>query len=198
MKGLLYKDLLSLRQFRAMALIIVAGVLSSFYSGQVDMVATLCIILTATIPISLLGLEEKARWNTVALTLPVSRPVLAGEKYLFGLGTLLTGTGLAIGLGMAVIPGAGYETVTLCAALFCFGIIIQSVMLPLVFRFGMEKGQLFTMGLLFLLAAGLVVLVGNGWLALSGTLLWILPIAAAIVWGLSLFLSVRLIKGLDL
>ncbi|HIW15594.1 MAG: ABC-2 transporter permease [Acutalibacteraceae bacterium] len=198
MKGLLYKDLLSLRQFRAMALIIVAGVLSSFYSGQVDMVATLCIILTATIPISLLGLEEKARWNTVALTLPVSRPVLAGEKYLFGLGTLLTGTGLAIGLGMAVIPGAGYETVTLCAALFCFGIIIQSVMLPLVFRFGMEKGQLFTMGLLFLLAAGLVVLVGNGWLALSGTLLWVLPIAAAIVWGLSLFLSVRLIKGLDL
>ena len=198
MKGLLYKDLLSLRQFRAMALIIVAGVLSSFYSGQVDMVATLCIILTATIPISLLGLEEKARWNTVALTLPVSRPVLAGEKYLFGLGTLLTGTGLAIGLGMAVIPGAGYETVTLCAALFCFGIIIQSVMLPLVFRFGMEKGQLFTMGLLFLLAAGLVVLVGNGWLALSGTLFWILPIAAAIVWGLSLFLSVRLIKGLDL
>ena len=198
MKGLLYKDLLSLRQFRAMALIIVAGVLSSFYSGQVDMVASLCIILTATIPISLLGLEEKARWNTVALTLPVSRPVLAGEKYLFGLGTLLTGTGLAIGLGMAVIPGAGYETVTLCAALFCFGIIIQSVMLPLVFRFGMEKGQLFTMGLLFLLAAGLVVLVGNGWLALSGTLLWVLPIAAAIVWGLSLFLSVRLIKGLDL
>lgn len=198
MKGLLYKDLLSLRQFRAMALIIVAGVLSSFYSGQVDMVATLCIILTATIPISLLGLEEKARWNTVALTLPVSRPVLAREKYLFGLGTLLTGTGLAIGLGMAVIPGAGYETVTLCAALFCFGIIIQSVMLPLVFRFGMEKGQLFTMGLLFLLAAGLVVLVGNGWLALSGTLLWVLPIAAAIVWGLSLFLSVRLIKGLDL
>lgn len=198
MKGLLYKDLLSLRQFRAMALIIVAGVLSSFYSGQVDMVATLCIILTATIPISLLGLEEKARWNTVALTLPVSRPVLAGEKYLFGLGTLLTGTGLAIGLGMAVIPGAGYETVTLCAALFCFGIIIQSVMLPLVFRFGMEKGQLFTMGLLFLLAAGLVVLVGNGWLALSGTLLWVLPIAAAIVWGLSLFLSVRLLKGLDL
>ena len=71
-------------------------------------------------------------------------------------------------------------------------------MLPLVFRFGMEKGQLFTMGLLFLLAAGLVVLVGNGWLALSGTLLWVLPIAAAIVWGLSLFLSVRLIKGLDL
>lgn len=198
MKGLLYKDLLSLRQFRAMALIIVAGVLSSFYSGQVDMVATLCIILTATIPISLLGLEEKARWNTVALTLPVSRPVLAGEKYLFGLGTLLTGTGLAIGLGMAVIPGAGYETVTLCAALFCFGIIIQSVMLPLVFRFGIEKGQLFTMGLLFLLAAGLVVLVGNGWLALSGTLLWVLPIAAAIVWGLSLFLSVQLIKGLDL
>ena len=198
MKGLLYKDLLSLRQFRAMALIIVAGVLSSFYSGQVDMVATLCIILTATIPISLVGLEEKARWNTVALTLPVSRPVLAGEKYLFGLGTLLTGTGLAIGLGMAVIPGAGYETVTLCAALFCFGIIIQSVMLPLVFRFGMEKGQLFTMGLLVLLAAGLVVLVGNGWLALSGTLLWVLPIAAAIVWGLSLFLSVRLIKGLDL
>lgn len=198
MKGLLYKDLLSLRQFRAMALIIVAGVLSSFYSGQVDMVATLCIILTATIPISLLGLEEKARWNTVALTLPVSRPVLAGEKYLFGLGTLLTGTGLAIGLGMVVIPGAGYETVTLCAALFCFGIIIQSVMLPLVFRFGMEKGQLFTMGLLFLLAAGLVVLVGNGWLALSGTLLWVLPIAAAIVWGLSLFLSVRLIEGLDL
>ena len=184
--------------FKHMTKKIVAGVLSSFYSGQVDMVATLCIILTATIPISLLGLEEKARWNTVALTLPVSRPVLAGEKYLFGLGTLLTGTGLAIGLGMAVIPGAGYETVTLCAALFCFGIIIQSVMLPLVFRFGMEKGQLFTMGLLFLLAAGLVVLVGNGWLALSGTLLWVLPIAAAIVWGLSLFLSVRLIKGLDL
>ena len=65
MKGLLYKDLLSLRQFRAMALIIVAGVLSSFYSGQVDMVATLCIILTATIPISLLGLRKKpggTRW----------------------------------------------------------------------------------------------------------------------------------------
>lgn len=137
MKGLLYKDLLSLRQFRAMAFIIAAGLFSSIYSGKVDMFASICVILTATIPISLLGLEEKARWNTVALTLPVSRFTLVGEKYLFGLCTLLVG-------------------------------------------------------------AGLVVLVGNGLLAVSGLLLWLLPLIAAMLWGLSLLLSVRLMNQVDL
>lgn len=198
MKGLLYKDLLSLRQFRAMAFIIAAGLFSSFYSGQVDMFASICVILTATIPISLLGPEEKARWNTVALTLPVSRFTLVLEKYLFGLCTLLVGAVIAMGLGIAVVPLAGYDTITLCAALFCLGLVIQSVMLPLIFRFGMEKGQLFTMGLLFILAAGLVVLVGNGMLAVSGFLLWLLPLIAAGLWGLSLLLSVRLMNQVDL
>lgn len=198
MKGLLYKDLLSLRQFRAMAFIIAAGLFSSIYSGKVDMFASICVILTATILISLLGLEEKARWNTVALTLPVSRFTLVLEKYLFGLCTLLVGAVIAMGLGIAVVPLAGYDTITLCASLFCLGLVIQSVMLPLIFRFGMEKGQLFTMGLLFILAAGLVVLVGNGMLAVSGFLLWLLPIIAAMLWGLSLLLSVRLMNQVDL
>ena len=111
---------------------------------------------------------------------------------------MLVGAGLAMGLGVAIVPHAGYDTITLCAALFCLGLVIQSVMLPLIFRFGMEKGQLFTMGLLFILAAGLVVLVGNGLLAVSGLLLWLLPIIAAMLWGLSLLLSVRLMNQVDL
>lgn len=172
--------------------------LSSFMS-------LLCIML----PVNVFSYDEQAKWDKYAAALPGGRRAVVQARYVF---TLIVSAG-AVVLGGAVgaaacllDPTAGetlWEMVLSTAAGGSVGILLNAVMLPLMFKFGVQKGRLY-------LALVLAILFGaflGGVAALASAVqepsALILPLAAIPVAGLlalvpSYLLSLRVFRKKDL
>ena len=172
--------------------------LSSFMS-------LLCIML----PVNVFSYDEQAKWDKYAAALPGGRRAVVQARYVF---TLIVSAG-AVVLGGAVgaaacllDPTAGetlWEMVLSTAAGGGVGIPLNAVMLPLMFKFGVQKGRLY-------LALVLAILFGaflGGVAALASAVqepsVLILPLAAIPAAGLlalvpSYFLSLRIFRKKDL
>ena len=172
--------------------------LSSFMS-------LLCIML----PVNVFSYDEQAKWDKYAAALPGGRRAVVQARYVF---TLIVSAG-AVVLGGAVgaaacllDPTAGetlWEMVLSTAAGGSVGILLNAVMLPLMFKFGVQKGRLY-------LALVLAILFGaflGGVAALASAVqepsALILPLAAIQVAGLlalvpSYLLSLRVFRKKDL
>ncbi len=172
--------------------------LSSFMS-------LLCIML----PVNVFSYDEQAKWDKYAAALPGGRRAVVQARYVF---TLIVSAG-AVVLGGAVgaaacllDPTTGetlWEMVLSTAAGGSVGILLNAVMLPLMFKFGVQKGRLY-------LALVLAILFGaflGGVAALASAVqepsVLILPLAAIPAAGLlalvpSYFLSLRIFRKKDL
>ena len=172
--------------------------LSSFMS-------LLCIML----PVNVFSYDEQAKWDKYAAALPGGRRAVVQARYVF---TLIVSVG-AVVLGGAVgaaacllDPTEGetlWEMVLSTAAGGSVGILLNAVMLPLMFKFGVQKGRLY-------LALVLAILFGaflGGVAALASAVqepsALILPLAAIPVAGLlalvpSYLLSLRVFRKKDL
>ena len=172
--------------------------LSSFMS-------LLCIML----PVNVFSYDEQAKWDKYAAALPGGRRAVVQARYVF---TLIVSAG-AVVLGGAVgaaacllDPTAGetlWEMVLSTAAGGSVGILLNAVMLPLMFKFGVQKGRLY-------LALVLAILFGaflGGVAALASAVqepsALILPLAAIPAAGLlalvpSYLLSLRVFRKKDL
>ena len=172
--------------------------LSSFMS-------LLCIML----PVNVFSYDEQAKWDKYAAALPGGRRAVVQARYLSTLfvcgarGVLGGGGGAAPCL---LHPSAGetlWEMVLSTAAGGSVGILLNAVMLPLMFKFGVQKGRLY-------LALVLAILFGaflGGVAALASAVqepcVLILPLAAIPAAGLlalvpSYFLSLRIFRKKDL
>ena len=172
--------------------------LSSFMS-------LLCIML----PVNVFSYDEQAKWDKYAAALPGGRRAVVQARYVF---TLIVSAG-AVVLGGAVGAAASlldpttgemlWEMVLSTAAGGSVGILLNAVMLPLMFKFGVQKGRLY-------LALVLAILFGaflGGVAALASAVqepsVLILPLAAIPAAGLlalvpSYFLSLRIFRKKDL
>lgn len=172
--------------------------LSSFMS-------LLCIML----PVNVFSYDEQAKWDKYAAALPGGRRAVVQARYVF---TLIVSAG-AVVLGGAVGAAAClldttagetlWEMVLSTAAGGSVGILLNAVMLPLMFKFGVQKGRLY-------LALVLAILFGaflGGVAALASAVqepsVLILPLAAIPAAGLlalvpSYFLSLRIFRKKDL
>ena len=172
--------------------------LSSFMS-------LLCILLV----VNVFSYDEQAKWDKYAAALPGGRRAVVQARYVF---TLIVSAG-AVVLGGAVgaaacllDPTTGemlWEMVLSTAAGGSVGILLNAVMLPLMFKFGVQKGRLY-------LALVLAILFGaflGGVAALASAVqepsVLILPLAAIPAAGLlalvpSYFLSLRIFRKKDL
>ena len=92
MKALLYKDFLMLRKKGKMFLgFTVIFALFGVVEGNVFFFSLLSCLYPSMAVITLLGLEEQAKWAGYGVLLPVSRKVQTAEKYLFSVLGLLAG-----------------------------------------------------------------------------------------------------------
>lgn len=172
--------------------------LSSFMS-------LLCIML----PVNVFSYDEQAKWDKYAAALPGGRRAVVQARYVF---TLIVSAGAevlggAVGAAACLLdPTAGetlWEMVLSTAAGGSVGILLNAVMLPLMFKFGVQKGRLY-------LALVLAILFGaflGGVAALASAVqepsALILPLAAIPAAGLlalvpSYFLSLRIFRKKDL
>lgn len=142
MKALILKDFLTLSKMLRNLLIIM---LILAFVPQLNM-AVFFMVYSAMLPITALGYDERTRWDVQAAMMPYRPWEIVVGKYVLGYLILLTATALSLLAGaiLGVITGSPL-TQAQCLSLAAYGVAITlclAVTLPLMFRFGTEKGRL--------------------------------------------------------
>lgn len=140
MKGLLLKDwYLTTKYMRALILISLLFAAMSVFSPENGFFRVYPAVMFAMIPVSLYSYDDREKWTVYAQAFPVSRAQYVTGKYLFGaLGMAALVTLLTV---LYLISGAEGFVGAVTLSLF-LGLVSASLMLPILFRFGAEKGRI--------------------------------------------------------
>ncbi|MDO4324137.1 MAG: ABC-2 transporter permease [Lachnospiraceae bacterium] len=157
MMSLVYKDLMNLKQQGRIYILImgiwavVAGMeRNPAFLGGVLSVFSVLVAITAY------AYDEKAGWDKYALTMPVGKKELVLSKYV--LAVLMMACSMVLFLGLnAVLRTPEKELFDLTCIFLALGLLAMDVILPLIFRFGVEKGRvIMILAFLILSVIGLV------------------------------------------
>ncbi|MDD2568897.1 MAG: ABC-2 transporter permease [Clostridia bacterium] len=210
MRGLLLKDLINLKTYgRSVILIVTVFTAFAFFSDDSSFTTTFISILFAIMAITSMSYDELAKWNIYALSMPISRKELVLGKYL--LAFILVCLGVAISLIIAVIPvfmGNKADLLMLMLTVLTSGsvaLIMLTILLPLVYKFGIEKSRIILFIVLFIPSILLAILAQTGLIMpnkatdlLIITLLQILPIVALVLFVASYFISVAIFNNKEI
>ena len=166
MTGLIKKDFyLSVSMFKSYVLVAaVFALLTLAGVYEISFFITYMSVMCIMIPVNLFAYDEQARWDKYAAALPSGRAGVVKARYLFTvlicLGSLLFA--LLLQLIVALVSGAqGQERVDLLlSGLFptAYGCIMNAILLPLLFKFGSQKGRIY---LILALGVGVGVIFGG-------------------------------------
>ena len=164
MRGLLLKDLLNLKkQWVIIGVLIIFYALFSFKSGNGSMLGGVLGVLAAMMPVTAFSFDEKAKWDKYALSMPVSRADLVLSKYLFGFGFCVVAFAVNLVFNFLLDSGGGFmKTLLISYALFAAALFFMLLLLPVLFRFGVEKGRLLMLAILLLPTAAVTLGVTSG------------------------------------
>lgn len=166
MTGLVKKDLYlsvsMLKSYVLVAAVFAALTLTGIY--DISFFVTYLSVMCIMIPVNLFAYDEQARWDKYAAALPSGRAGVVKARYLFAilfcLGSLLFA--LLLQLIVALFTGARGQSRTdlLLSGLLptAYGCFMNAVLLPLLFKFGSQKGRIY---LLLALGVGVGVIFGG-------------------------------------
>ena len=211
MTGLVKKDLyLSLSMLKSyvlVAAVFAALTLTGIY--DISFFVTYLSVMCIMIPVNLFAYDEQARWDKYAAALPSGRAGVVGARYLFTVLVCLVSLvfALLLQLIVAIFTGARGQARTdlLLSGLLptAYGCFMNAVLLPLLFKFGSQKGRIY---LLLALGVGVGVIFGGltGLKEMGISLseltlpLFVLPVVGLLTLIPSYFLSRRIFFHKDL
>lgn len=207
MKGLLLKDFYMARKFCWSFFLLVAAFLMISIVGKENLFFLVYpMIISAIMPVSLIGYDERDKWETYSGTLPYTRGQLVSAKYLVGLclglvAFLMSMT--AIVVRMQVQSRFSLEELAAVGiALLVMGCLSPALMLPFIFRYGVEKGRIAYFVIIGLACASGGVLAGMGFqmqeLPVGMLPLAVVAGAAILLYVLSWRLSIRFYQKREL
>ena len=200
MKGLILKDLLVLRQQSKIYLfMIVMFAAFAFINEDPSFAGGMVAIVAVMLPITALSYDERAGWDRLALSMPVSRKDMVLSKYLLGLGFSVVAFLISLLLGLKSNDPAGEPagTALLTALVFwSICILLFAILMPLFIQIGVEKGRMVMMLVLFV-PTGVLIFLSNSGIAKMDPeglerLLRFAPVAAIVAFVISLFVAMRL------
>lgn len=204
MMGLVWKDLYVMKSM-GRSYIFMFGIfafmsLLGIYDG-VSFVSFLMVMMLIMMPINTFAYDEQAKWDRYAAATPAGRKGVVAGKYLFTALLLAAGLLLCMGLqvGMYAMDLHGddglLDMMMASMVAVSVGAILNAVLLPLLFKFGTQKGRIFLMVSVGIGTGGIVVLLGvlSGSVLdvdrLMGTIVGLLPILAVGLMVISYFIS---------
>ena len=195
MKGLMKKDFLMLwRASRAFLLICVLFIAMSAISQDNIIFLFMPIMISGLLPSTLLSYDERCKWQEFSGALPVSRAQLVSAKYLLGLGcmTLILLVTLIVHLIVRRFPPQ--TLLSMLGAIYGLSLFISAVSLPMMFKFGVEKGRLWYYATLVLVGGASGASAGVATDLFSEGLpsfLWLIPVLGVVIFALSWLLAIR-------
>lgn len=208
MKGLLIKDFyVSLRTgwLYFVVTVVLGGIIA--FGGARPFVFLAAAYLMMILPMTLLAIDERAKWNAYADTLPITRAQVVAEKYIL---TLILSAFSAVVLAVSALiaminPMLGDERPDLgsfLSTLGCFPLelALTSVCIPFVFKFGFDKGRIAYMFACAMAGVGLGVFTswnvkGAPNINIPSHIMLISSAASAAVFGASWAISTVLYKA---
>ncbi len=154
MKGLVYKDLLALKQSMLttaaiMVLYIVMGIMSSDGSTLFCVMAG---VMNMMIPLTCAAYDEQCSWDSFGNALPVSRTKTVLARYCTGMVVMLA-TLLLVAAAQVIMMFTGNSAMdwSVYIAVVLISLLINAVMNPIVYKFGVQKSRFVMMAICLVL-----------------------------------------------
>ena len=208
MTGFILKDLLTLRRYiKLIALAIAVFAVMTWYLDNAAVVSAMIAVQFAVLPVTSFAYDQQAKWELFAQTLPVSRREIVASKYVLSIAFIALGT--IIGVGLALVVGllkgepAGPRDLALAGGfIMAASMFFLSVMIPLIYKFGVEKSRfmIWAVAGAAALIAVLMKLPVPDWLvkASPGAILGAALIGAMAAMAVSFFASKAIYESRDL
>lgn len=147
MSALILKDLYIMKKYcRSVLLMVVIFWSAAIFVGDGNLFWIFFPVIVGSItPATLLSYDEKFHWSSYCDTMPISRSTVVAEKYAltFGLTLLLT-LGSSAAQYLATLKGGGEFAglASIAALVFSVGLFAPAIMLPAIYKYGIEKGRI--------------------------------------------------------
>ena len=204
MKGLLLKDFYQMGRYCRTFLLIIAVFLGlSVMEGASLFFSLYPAMLCGILPVTLLSYDERSGWTKFAGTLPCTRAQIVSAKYLLGVIIEIVIIAVSLLVTMAV-KGAGASGFmgALVGMMWCAGFLPPAIILPVVFRLGVEKGRMVYLAVVALIAGGAAAVMRTVSIDAAGEFspaaMGAAALAATVIYALSWLLSVRLYQRKEL
>ena len=147
MKGLFLKDFYLVNKYcrSYLIIIVVYSVICAFSAGNAFLIFY-PVLFSSILPTTLLSYDEKSKWDKQADCMPVSRRQQVSVKYCIAVSVLLlyvflSGTGQTVQMFSSHSFSAAklFQTE---ATLFGTGLLSAGLILPPIFKLGVEKGRI--------------------------------------------------------
>lgn len=149
MKGLIIKDLLNLKKnLNTVIVLIIFYALIGYTSSDPSMLIAMISLVLTMMTITTMSYDDLAKWDKYALTMPVSRKSIVLSKYILSIFLALTGIIISTVIAFVLISIKDYEASNLMIisySIFLISLVFSSIILPLIFKFGVEKSRLMMM-----------------------------------------------------
>jgi len=210
MMGLLLKDFYTLRQYgKALLFMLVFFAIISFGMDNPAMFFEgFFVMMSMMMTITSFSYDALAKWDRYALSLPLTKKDIVTGKYLLAIILCLSGTVISFLLTFLILkinPVSGFgvsEHLLATAVIFAIALFFASVLIPLVFKFGVEKGRFFLIAIFAMPTAALLVIDQLGLTKPSDVVLLnfakLTPLLAILLFLLSYLLSVKIFSSKEI
>ena len=202
MKGLLLKDLVNLKQQTKIYIVVIGIWLAiALTSKDGSFLGGMICVLSVMLPITTLSYDEKAKWDKYALSMPVSRKQVVVSKYILALALSFIGCFISFSFNLFITKDA-YQSIIMSSMFWAFSIVAFCIILPLIYKFGVEKGRAMIL-IVFLAPTVLVILLSKLNIPLPSkeflyNIKFVIPVFIIAVLILSCYVSIKIFRDKDL
>ncbi|MDO4477622.1 MAG: ABC-2 transporter permease [Lachnospiraceae bacterium] len=191
MKALMIKDTYSIwKQMKLMVLMVVI-----FSVVPTPFLNIFAVTYASMIPYTAAALDEQSRWPAMAAMMPYRPMDMVLSKY--ALGWIFIGGAMMISLVAGAVRALVMQTV-FTYSVICIGamaaLVVMSITMPLIFKFGVEKGRLVVIFLIALIcgSAAAVSKVDIQNMPVNGLFLIVGVVVTVVISGVSVFIACRI------
>ena len=145
MKGLLRKDFYMAMKYCRMQIAVILIFAVCFMQSESLFLLFYPVVMAGTIPINLIAYDEKSRWDAYARVFPYSVKDQVSVKYLVMIISVVISMIIILAvqaLGMEKTGSFSLQNfAVMMATLLTAGLLSPCIMLPAVFKLGVEKGR---------------------------------------------------------
>lgn len=139
MKGLLLKDLyLAGKHCRSYVLLVIVFLAVAMVGEDNVFFLFYPCILAGMLPVTLLSYDERSGWDKYCGTLPYTRAQIVSAKYIFGLAVQV----IVLAVSSLCLAASGRFSGEILVVLVALGCVGGAISLPVMFRYGVEKGRI--------------------------------------------------------
>lgn len=155
MKGLIIKDFINLKKnFKIFGIIAILYTALAFASEDANFFSAIFTILFAILTLSLYSYDDMAKWESFALTMPITRENIVQGKYLMMILLTLFGALFGILFSTVMYMTGSMDTPMLaiknCGVVSALAILFYCIILPFVTKIGVEKARLILFAVYFI------------------------------------------------